>query len=298
MTVRGAPAIGLVGGWGVVLALKEAVKKKLNRDRFVKFIKEACREIVSSRPTAYNLSYVVYRLQNIIFREKDFIVDKLYNLTVDEMKKLEEENRNSMVKIVEFGLQLLKNDSIVLTHCNTGALACGDIGTALGIIIEGYKRGKVKHIYVDETRPYLQGARLTMLELISAGVPCSLITDNMAAYVVKQKGVDCIIVGADRIAKNGDTANKIGTYNLAIIARYHQIPFYVAAPFSSIDTQISSGEQIKIEQRSDKEVKYINSTLITLKNADVLHPAFDITPAELITAIITDQGIFQYPYRF
>lgn len=298
MTIRGAPAIGLVGGWGVVLALKEAVKKKLNKEKFVKFVKQAVKEIISSRPTAYNLSYVVNRLQDIILAKKDCGLDKLYNMVIYEMEKLEEENRNSMIKIVEFGLQLLKNNSIVLTHCNTGALACGEIGTALGIIVEGYKKGKVKHVYVDETRPYLQGARLTMFELMSEGVPCSLITDNMAAYVVKEKQVDCIIIGADRIARNGDTANKIGSYNLAIIAKYHNIPFYVVAPFSSIDTQISSGDEIKIEQRSDKEVKYVNSKLITLKDAKVFHPAFDVTPAELITAIITERGVFNYPYKF
>lgn len=298
MVVRGAPLIGLTAGWGVVLAVKEAKKKNFDSEKFKKFIKNVVKEFKSSRPTAYNLFYVVDRMQNLILENVNLGLGKVYDLSVQEVKKLQKENLNSMLKIVGFGLKLLKKDSVILTHCNTGVLACGNIGTALGIIIEGYKRGKVKHVYVDETRPYLQGARLTMFELMSEGVPCSLITDNMAAFVIKEKNVNCIIVGADRIAKNGDTANKIGTYNLAILAKYYKIPFYVVAPFSSIDTSIPCGEKIKIEYRSEDEVKYVNGKLITLKNAKVLHPAFDVTPAELITAIITDKGIFRYPYRF
>lgn len=298
MVVRGAPAIGLVAGWGMVLAVKEAKEKNLDKDSFVKFIEKAASELKSSRPTAYNLFYVVERVQKFVLTSVGLSLKELYDQTIGEVKNLEYENYESMLKIAKFGVKLLKRGSVVLTHCNAGALACGAVGTALGIIIEGYKNGKVKHVYVDETRPYLQGAKLTMLELMSAGVPCSLITDNMAAYVVKEKNVDCIITGADRIAKNGDTANKIGTYNLAIIAKYHNIPFYVAAPFSSIDTKITDGSKIKIEERSDKEVKYVNHKLITLKNAKALHPAFDVTPAELITAIITEKGIFNYPYNF
>lgn len=298
MVVRGAPVIGLVSGWGIVLAVKEAKKKNLKQESFVRFIKKVVAEFKSSRPTAYNLFYIIEKLQKLILANVNLGLEKIYNLIIEEVKNCEQENYQSMLKIVKFGVELLKKNSVVLTHCNTGVLACGAVGTALGIIIEGYKKGKVKHVYVDETRPYLQGARLTMFELISNGVPCSLITDNMAAYVVKEKQVNYIITGADRIAKNGDTANKIGTYNLAIIAKYHNIPFYIAAPSSSIDTKIANGSQIKLEQRSDKEVKYVNSKLITLKDADVLHPAFDITPAELITAIITEKGIFSYPYNF
>ncbi|MDW8056535.1 MAG: S-methyl-5-thioribose-1-phosphate isomerase [Elusimicrobiota bacterium] len=293
MVVRGAPAIGLVGGWAVVLAVKEA---KLRKFKLTKFIEDAVNKILSSRPTAYNLFYVVNRLKEFILSNEN--AGNLYELTLNEMVKIQNENSESLMKLVKFGVELLNKNSVVLTHCNTGALACGDVGTALGIIIEGYKKGKVEHVYVDETRPYLQGAKLTVLELMTAGVPSTMITDNMAAYVIKQKGVDCIIVGADRIAKNGDTANKIGTYNLAILAKYHNIPFYVAAPFSSIDVSIPSGEYIKIEERSDKEVKYINNKLITLKNAKVLHPAFDVTPSELITAIITDCGVYKSPYNF
>lgn len=293
MIVRGAPVIGLVGGYGILLAIKEAKCKNLKN-----FIVKAAKKIISARPTAYNLYYVVNRMKEFVLKNSFLSKNELFKIAVKEMNSIQEENYNSMLKIVKNGVSLFKKNSIVLTHCNTGILACGDIGTALGIIIEGYKKKKVKYVYVDETRPYLQGARLTMFELISAGVPCCLVTDNMAAYVIKEKKVDYVIVGADRIARNGDTANKIGTYNLAILAKYHNIPFYVAAPSSTIDVNISSGREIVVEYRSEKEVKYVNDKLITLKNAEVLHPAFDITPAELITAIITEKGIFNFPYDF
>jgi len=294
MVVRGAPVIGVVSGYGMYLAVRNYKGKDLK-----KYIIKVAKEFVSCRPTAYNLSYVVNRIKNLVIElQKDTPYKEVLKLVLEEVERIKEENRKSLQKIVENGIKLLKKNFCVLTHCNTGVLACGDIGSALGVIIEGYKHNKVSFVYVDETRPYLQGARLTMLELISAGVPCCMITDNMAGYVIKEKKVDCIIVGADRIAKNGDTANKIGTYTLAVLANYHKIPFYVIAPTSSIDKNLSTGKEIKIEERSADEVKYINGKLITLKTAKVFHPAFDVTPAELITAIVTEEGIFRYPYNF
>ncbi len=293
MIVRGAPAIGLVGGYGVVLAVKDNFNKNLE-----KILKKACDDLISSRPTAYNLSYIVGRMKDFILKNYHIYKKDIYEAALGKMEDLRKENYDSMLKIAKYGASLIKKNSIVLTHCNTGPLACGDIGTALGVIIEAHRQGKIKEVYVDETRPYLQGARLTMLELQQAKVPCTLITDNMAAYVIKEKKVNCIIVGADRIASNGDTANKIGTYSLAIIAKYHNIPLYVAAPTSTIDINIKSSKDIIIEYRPEDEVKYINNKLITVKNAKVLHPAFDITPSELVSAIITEKGIFKYPYKF
>ncbi|MCS7231194.1 MAG: S-methyl-5-thioribose-1-phosphate isomerase [Elusimicrobiota bacterium] len=296
MNIRGAPAIGIAAGYAFVLAIKEA-KGSFN---FYKFLKEKAEEIISSRPTAYNIFYCVNRIKEKILslgnkkNNKEF----LFKEALKEVKIIEEENRNALLKIVNYGVALIKNNSSVLTHCNTGPLACGDVGTALGIIIEAYHRGKIKNVYVDETRPYLQGARLTTLELEVAKVPYVLITDNMAAFVIKEKKVSCVIIGADRIARNGDTANKIGSYNLAVLCKYHKIPFYIAAPSSSIDNSIPSGRYIKIEMRPADEVKYINNQPITTKNAKVIHPAFDITDAKLITAIITEKGVFRYPYNF
>ncbi len=294
MVIRGAPAIGIISGYGMYLAVKTYKGKD-----FKDYITKVAQEFISCRPTAYNISYVVNRIKNFLLKiPKDKLDKKNLKLLFKEVEKIRQENKKSLEKIVENGIKLLKKNSCVLTHCNTGVLACADIGSALGVIIEGYKRKKISFVYVDETRPYLQGARLTMFELMFNGVPCCMITDNMAGYVIKEKKVDCIIVGADRIAKNGDTANKIGTYTLAVLAKYHNIPFYVVAPTSSIDRNIPTGEKIKIEQRSEDEVKYINNKLITLKSAKVLHPAFDVTPAKLITAIVTEEGIFKYPYDF
>jgi len=294
MVVRGAPAIGVVSGYGMYLAVKNYKGNNLKE-----YLTKVANEFISCRPTAYNLSYVVNRIKNFSLEiSKNKVDDKVLELVFKEVEEIREENKKMLQKVVENGLKLLKKNSCVLTHCNTGVLACGDIGSALGVIIEGYKNKKISFVFVDETRPYLQGARLTMLELLSAGIPCCMITDNMAGYVIKEKRINCIIVGADRIAKNGDTANKIGTYTLAVLAKYHKISFYVVAPSSSIDKDISTGKEIKIEQRDEDEVKYINGKPITLETAKVLHPAFDVTPAELITAIVTEEGIFKYPYNF
>ncbi len=299
MVVRGAPAIGIAAGYGVVLGVKEffEVYTKFDKSKFLKFFSKVKNTLSSTRPTAVNLFWVLNRMENIVrilINEKKDIYEEL----LKEAEKILVEQQKQEKIIVEHGCKLIKNNSIILTHCNTGGLATGGIGTALGVIIEAYKKGKIKKVYVDETRPFLQGARLTMLELMEEGIPCELITDSMAGYVMKTKKVNYVIVGADRIACNGDVANKIGTYTLSILAKYHNIPFYVVAPTSTIDFTISDGEKIKIEERDENEIKYIRGKLITLKSAKVYNPSFDITPAELITGIVTEKGVFRYPYNF
>ena len=201
-------------------------------------------------------------------------------------------------KISKFGAKLFKKNTNVITHCNAGALATGGIGTAVGVITEAYRQKKVKMVYADETRPYLQGARLTAWEFKQQNIPVTLITDNMAGYMMKTENVKAVVVGADRITKNGDTANKIGTYSLSILAKYHKVPFYVAAPSSTIDASKKTGKEIPIEERSWEEVTSIGNKCIAPKNIKVRHPAFDVTPSNLISAIITEKGIFRYPYNF
>jgi methylthioribose-1-phosphate isomerase len=300
MIVRGAPAIGVVAAYGFVLGIKNVLNDTSLKDYklFVKKVNHVVDILVSTRPTAVNLSWSVERMKNCVLtnykENKNYILTKL----LSEAKKIHKEDLDANIKMSKLGAKLIKKGAVILTHCNAGAFATSGVGTALGVIIEAHRQKKVKKVFVDETRPYLQGARITMFELMNAGVNCELITDNMAGFVIKNKRVDYIIVGADRIAKNGDTANKIGTYTLSILAKYHKTKFFVVAPSSTIDTSIKNGSQIKIEQRSSDEVKYINKKLITLKDAKAYHPAFDITPAENISAIITEKKVFKYPYKF
>jgi methylthioribose-1-phosphate isomerase len=296
MVVRGAPAIGVVAAYGFVLGIKNLQKQSFNH--FFSQIDKISKTLISSRPTAVNLFWAVERIKNYTISVYQKNRKNFYQKILLEAKKIHQEDLESNIKMSKNGARYIKKDSIVLTHCNAGALATSGVGTALGVIIESHRQGKIKKVFVDETRPYLQGARLTMFELINAGVPCELITDNMAGFVIKNKGVDYIIVGADRIARNGDTANKIGTYTLSILAKYHNKKFFVVAPTSTIDTSIKDGSEIKIEERSPDEVKYINNKLITLKTAKAYHPAFDITPAKNISAIITEKKVYKYPYKF
>jgi methylthioribose-1-phosphate isomerase len=216
---------------------------------------------------------------------------------IEEALKIWQEDRDTCRKLGKHGAELLKDGDAVLTHCNTGALATADYGTALGVIFAAREAGKTIHVFADETRPLLQGARLNTWELINEGIPVTLICDNTAAFVMQQDKVDCVILGADRIASNGDTANKIGTYNVAVIAEKHQVPFYVAAPYSTIDFDLSDGSQIPIEERAAREVTEPFGFKTAAEGTDVYSPAFDITPNELITAIITENGIIKPPYK-
>jgi len=297
MIIRGAPAIGIATAFGITLASREKKFKSTIEQR--KHVIKSAKKILKTRPTAVNLRWGIERMLSLLEKLKNSNSTKyIQKELLKEAKKILKEDILTNKKISKNGAKLLKKKSNVITHCNAGALATGGIGTALGVIKEAWRQKKIKMVYADETRPYLQGARLTTFELKKAGIPVTLITDNMAGHIMKTEKIDAVIVGADRIAKNGDTANKIGTYSLAVLAKAHKIPFYVAAPTSTIDTKIKSGKEIPIEERSKEEVIKIAKYKIAPDGIKVRHPAFDVTPSELITAIITEKGIFRYPYKF
>lgn len=293
MKIRGAPAIGIAAAYGAYLGMR-----KSRADDFRQFKKELQRKIkylAASRPTARNLFWALERIERVVEKNNGRSVRRLKKVMLDEANVILAEDGRICRSIGANGAKLISRGSEVLTHCNAGALATSSHGTALGVIFSAGK--KIRRVYVDETRPVLQGARLTVWELAAKDVPVTLICDNMAASIMAKKKIDAIVVGADRIAANGDTANKVGTYNLAVLARYHGIPFYVAAPVSTFDLSIAGGRSIPIEERSPLEVKKINGKYITMKDVDVKNPAFDVTPAKLITAIITERGVIEKPNK-
>ncbi len=282
MKIRGAPAIGVVAGYGVALA---AMKSHTKEE-----IEKAIKVIGETRPTAYNLFYALERMGKILKNNgsvEDFVKEAI---------AIHEEDREITEKIGENGAKLLKADGRYMTICNAGALATGGIGTALAVFYKGKEQGKRITVYVPETRPYLQGARLTVWELMKNGIKAVLIADGAKAFTLKTKGIDLIITGADRIAKNGDSANKIGTYGLAIAAKFLNIPFYIAAPTTTFDPNIKTGKEIPVEERSPDEVRNCRDKKIAPPNVEVYNPAFDITPAELITGIITEKAITSPPH--
>ncbi len=292
MKIRGAPAIGIAGAFGVYLgALQSSAREAetLRRD-----IGKVSARLASSRPTARNLFWALERMEKAAYGEGDASVEKIRIRLRREAERILDEDKTICRKIGSKGRQVIKKGFTVLTHCNAGSLATGGSGTALGVITAS--KGKISRVYVDETRPLLQGARLTAWELKREGIPAVLICDGAAAHFMSLGRIDAVIVGADRIARNGDTANKIGTYALAVSARYHKVPFYVAAPVSTFDAGIPGGKDIPIEQRHGDEVRKISGKLITVRGARVENPAFDVTPARLITAIITEKGIVRAPY--
>ncbi len=286
LAVRGAPAIGVAAAYAVYLASVEYA----GQTEYRKKIKEAAEEIRATRPTAVNLSWAVDKALSLLDGLNDEEIPQELLALADDIL---EEDMAMNQRIGEYGCTLFNKPQKMLTHCNAGALATAGYGTALGVVRSAHKKGLLSMVYADETRPLLQGSRLTVYELMSDDIPVTLITDNMAAYHMAKGLVDCIVVGADRIVANGDTANKIGTYNLAILAKYHRIPFYVAAPYSTFDLSLSEGTQIEIEQRDPDEVRMVQGMLVSPEHATVSNPAFDVTPAGLITAIITDRGIIQ-----
>lgn len=291
MIVRGAPAIGVTAAYGMVLAgMKSA---KLSPTEKVKFIKKASDELVQARPTAVNLKWAVDKMVEVVNQSLKLNPENFVSALESAAIEIHEQDIETNKIMGDFGARLLKKNSVVLTHCNAGALATAGYGTALGMIRTGFANGKIKKVFVDETRPYLQGARLTAFELQQEKIPYTLITDNMAGYMMKTEKIDAIIVGADRIASNGDVANKIGTYSLSILAKFHKIPFYVVAPSSTVDFSTLYGSKIKIEERSDEEVLKINGKEIAPKGTIVRHPGFDVTPASNITMIITEKGVFK-----
>lgn len=296
MIVRGAPAIGIAAAYGMTLAVKEGLQEPSAALRAR--VDAAASLLMSSRPTAVNLAWGVKRVQHVVH-------DALNEgVSTQEVLDRAEAAANAIMKddvsrnlaLSEYGAALLPEKARVLTHCNAGALATGGHGTALGVLRTANAHGKDVTVWVDETRPFLQGARLTMYELLEDGIPATLITDNMAGHLMSQGMVDAVIVGTDRTVANGDVANKIGTYTLAVLCARHEIPFYVACPLSTLDLDTENGDKIPIEQRDPTEVKSVAGTLLAPEGSAALHPAFDVTPAELVTAIITEAGVAQAPY--
>lgn len=294
MIVRGAGAIGVTAGYGLALAALSLQHEALYSAR--KKFNDWCVRFSKTRPTAVNLFWAIDRMKKISDANQGDVTSWAQTLFA-ESEKIRNEDLQACKAMGENGNALIPQNANILTHCNAGALAFAGWGTALGVIRSAASSGKNIHVYVDETRPFLQGARLTAWELLKEKIPATLITDNMAGYFMSLKKVDCIIVGADRIARNGDVANKIGTYSLAILAKEHGIPFYVAAPYSTFDLQCASGENIPIEERSSSEVTQIGNQNLAPIGMKASHPAFDVTPNRYIAAIVTERGILRAPFE-
>jgi len=292
LKIRGAPAIGIVGAYA--LALSALRIESGSKDDFLEEFREVSQTISGTRPTARNLFRAIERMNKVAKAGND--VTEIKKSLVQEAARIHSEEVEATLKLSRFGAELINDGFTILTHCNTGPLATAGYGTALGAIIQAKEQGKNIKVLVTETRPLLQGARLTTWELKKAGIPFTLITDSMAGYFMSQGAIDCVIVGADRIAANGDTANKIGTYTLAVLARENNIPFYVAAPTSTIDLSLKSGKEIPIEQRKPEEVTHIQGVAIAPEGTQAANPAFDVTPHQYITALITERGIIRKPF--
>ncbi len=290
MVVRGAPAIGIAAAFGMALALWET--ETHSKEEGLKALKASKVPLASSRPTAVNLFWAIERVMRAAEGSEEA---NLREVVTREAFRIWEEDKEQNLRIGEYGGRLLKPGSRVLTHCNAGALATGGYGTALGVIRWGFANGKVAKVWVDETRPLLQGARLTAWELAKEEIPHTLITDNMAGWLMQRGEVDAVVVGADRITSQGFVANKIGTYPLAVLASHHGIPFYVAAPTSTIDWEMKEGWEIPIEERDSKEVSRCGGSPITTPQTSIYNPAFDVTPPQLITAIVTEKGVVFNP---
>jgi methylthioribose-1-phosphate isomerase len=296
LKVRGAPAIGVTAAYGLYLGMRNRAYP--TRAEFFKALEGQIRHLASARPTAVNLVWALRHVQARVETYTEADVESLTLALLEAARELHEDDRRRCQAIAQHGQQVVSSGARILTHCNSGALATCGMGTALGVIHQAHLLGKGIRVFADETRPVLQGARLTMWELAAAGVPAQLICDNMAAALMHENRVDLVLVGADRIAADGSVANKIGTYGLGVLAKHHGVPFYVAAPLSTFDLTLSSGAGIPIEMRSAEEVRRVfGQTLITLPNADCWNPAFDVTPPELVTAIITERGLIRPPYR-
>jgi len=295
MKVRGAPAIGAAAAYGVVLGAMEC--RGETSERLIAAVAAVIKELAQTRPTAVNLFWALERMENILKAQEGKPAAAVIEALRLEAEAVAAEDVKACRAIGTNGASLIKNGDGVLTICNAGALATVDYGTALGVIRAAFVQGTKFHVYAAETRPFLQGARLTAWELVEEGIPAILICDNMAGWLMQQGRVQLVIVGADRIAANGDTANKIGTYTFAVLAHHHGIPFYVAAPLSTIDISLDSGREIPIEERAAEEVTHLLGHRIAPEGIGVYNPAFDVTPAHLIAGIITEVGIIEPPYR-
>lgn len=298
MVVRGAPAIGVSAAYGAAIAGMQY--EGLSKKDFTRFFEKAVSFLAASRPTAVNLSWALKKMKEVFIKYEHLGIEAIKKKLIDEAKLMESEDISINKKIGENGTHAFKNFKgkvKILTHCNAGALATAGYGTALGVIRSLALIDKIKHVVVDETRPYLQGARLTAWELYQEKIPFFIITDNMAAYMMSKGEVDGVVVGADRIASNGDSANKIGTLGLSILASYYRIPFFIAAPISTIDMNIESGTEIPIEERDGREVREVMGKKIISDEMPVRNPSFDVSPAENITAIITEKKVILPPFK-
>lgn len=294
MIVRGAPAIGVTAGYGVYFGALEF--EGLPRGAFLKEMETVCQVLRATRPTAVNLFWAVDRMESVIENNAEKTPAEITALLKTEADAICSEDIQMCRDMGAYGAELIHRKDTILTHCNAGALATADYGTALGVVRAAWEAGKEISVYADETRPFLQGARLTAYELQKDGIPVTLITDNMAGWMMKQGKIDCVVVGADRIARNGDVANKIGTYSVSILAKAHGIPFYVAAPTSTIDFNMWSGDDIVIEERDTREISHIKGQQIAPDGVRMENPAFDVTPHQNVTAIITEKGVVYPPF--
>ncbi|MBF2004820.1 S-methyl-5-thioribose-1-phosphate isomerase [Chlorogloeopsis fritschii PCC 9212] len=292
MIVRGAPAIGVAAAYGIYLGATEIHTD--NRDEFLNHLENVAEMLRSTRPTAVNLFWAISRMMKIAY-ETLGTVDEIKQVLFQTAQIINAEDLQTCQAIGDNGLKVLPSNPeklTLLTHCNAGALATAGYGTALGVVRSAWREGRLARLFADETRPRLQGAKLTAWECVQEGIPVTVITDNMAAHCMKRGLIHAVVVGADRIAANGDTANKIGTYSLALVSKAHNIPFFVAAPLSTIDFSLSDGDQIPIEERDPAEIYQVGDTILTPSGAEFYNPAFDVTPAEFITGIITEKGTF------
>jgi len=294
MVVRGAPAIGVTAGMGIALGVRDAEGDHVSELR--RNFDDICEAMGETRPTAVNLFWAIRRMQDKFQALSDEPVERIKQELIAEAQRMYLEDIAANEAMGRNGAVLMPSSGGVLTHCNAGALATCGYGTALGVIRAAVEGGKKIHVYADETRPFLQGSRLTAWELMKDGIPTTVIADNMAGAMMKQGKIAAVVVGADRIAANGDVANKIGTYTVAVLAKEHDIPFYVAAPFTTIDMDTLDGSRIPIEQRASREITHVGGKPVTPEGIKVENPAFDVTPAKYVTAIITERGVAKAPY--
>jgi methylthioribose-1-phosphate isomerase len=295
MVVRGAPAIGVTAAYGMALAARKTASEDVSS--LLEVLSVAKATLDAARPTAVNLSWATSRMLRVARADADGTVSEMAERLLAEAHAVRDEDERMCREIGEHGAALFQNGARILTHCNAGGLATSGYGTALAPIKTAHARGRKLHVLVDETRPFLQGSRLTAWELQRAGIEQTLITDNMAGFFMRTGEVDCVIVGADRIVANGDVANKIGTYTLAVLAKAHAIPFYVAAPFSTVDMGLANGDGITIERRSPEEITHIAGQPLAPEGVHAAHPAFDVTPHDLVTAIVTEKGVVEPPFE-
>ncbi len=294
LRVRGAPAIGIAAAYGFYMGIKELPESTF--DSFWVEVERVAEYLESARPTAVNLKWALDRIKTTMQAHKDKEIAEIKEVALQTAKTIHDEDKRICKKIGENGVELVKKKSKILTHCNTGSLATGQYGTALSVIFHAHEAGKNIHVWVDETRPLLQGARLTAWELMNAEIPMKLIIDSSAGSLMKRGDVDMVIVGADRVAANGDTANKIGTYPLAVLAQANEVPFYVAVPLSTIDMELENGDDIPIEEREGNEITSFNGSEVAPKKVESYNPAFDVTPNDYITGFITEKGIVEPPF--